>query len=183
MRNNPARALFLLLVLAAVGACGKVQARTEPVLPAPEPPALETPIPPRHVIIPVEIEPFAAAPAPAEEPPAPPPVRVTPRPAPRAEAAPPQPEPAAEPDAPRRTLQTPTNVGGTEQKIVAQMARATQDLGRIDYRALSAEGRAQYDIAKRFNQQAEEALKARNLPFAAQLADKAASLAALLLKS
>ena len=56
------------------------------------------------------------------------------------------------------------------------------DLARIDYRTLSADAKAQYDIAKRFSQQAEEALKVRNLVFAGQLADKAAALAALLLK-
>lgn len=170
-----ARAVCLVLLVAALSACGRVQARTQPMRPP-----LETPPPPPHVIVPVDIPPLVQAPEPTEEPPARPPVRSAPRPAPRAEAPPPVP-PAAEPDMPRRTLQTTTNVAETEGRIRAQMTRASQDLGRIDYRALGPEGRAQYDIAKRFNQQAEEALKARNLPFAAQLADKAASLALLLL--
>jgi len=38
----------------------------------------------------------------------------------------------------------------------------------------------QYDTAKRFIQQAEDALKAKNFVFAEQLADKAATLAAAL---
>lgn len=62
------------------------------------------------------------------------------------------------------------------------MADAARDLSRIDYRVLSADAKAQYDVAKRFSEQAEEALKAKNFVFAGQLADKAAALAALLLK-
>ena len=57
------------------------------------------------------------------------------------------------------------------------MARAGGDLNRIDYRALNADARTQYDTAKRFIQQAEEAIRAKNLPFAKNLADKAAVLA------
>ena len=59
--------------------------------------------------------------------------------------------------------------------------QASRDLGRINAGALNAEAKAQYDIAKRFVQQAEDALKARNFVFAGQLADKAAALATLLL--
>ena len=58
--------------------------------------------------------------------------------------------------------------------------RATADLNRIDYRALNAEARVQYDTAKRFISQAQEALRAKNLVFARSLADKAAALAAQL---
>jgi hypothetical protein len=61
------------------------------------------------------------------------------------------------------------------------LVRATRDLGRVDYGKLSADGRAQYDQSKRFSQQAEQALKERNLVFATTLADKAATLAAQLL--
>ncbi len=72
-------------------------------------------------------------------------------------------------------------MAGAEQDIRALLARASQDLGRIEYRTLSVEARAQYDIARRFIGQAEEGLKDRNLVFAGKLADKAAALAALLL--
>ncbi len=60
------------------------------------------------------------------------------------------------------------------------MAEAARDLDRTDYRALNAERRAQYDTARRFLQQADDALKVKNLVFAEQLADKAATLAAAL---
>jgi hypothetical protein len=50
----------------------------------------------------------------------------------------------------------------------------------VDYNRLNADARTQYDQAKRFASQADEALKARNLVFASYLADKAAALAAQL---
>ena len=49
-----------------------------------------------------------------------------------------------------------------------------------DYRKLSNEGRSQYDQAKRFADQAEQAIKERNFVFATTLAEKAATLAAQL---
>jgi len=67
-----------------------------------------------------------------------------------------------------------------ERIIRQQLQRASNDLGRIDYRALSADAKTQYDTAKRFVQQADEALHARNLVFAKTVADKAAALAAQL---
>jgi uncharacterized protein (DUF885 family) len=60
------------------------------------------------------------------------------------------------------------------------MIKASADLKRIDYRALNANARTQYDTAKRFIQQAEDAVRMKNLPFAKNLADKAAALAAQL---
>jgi hypothetical protein len=62
------------------------------------------------------------------------------------------------------------------------MAQALRDLERTDYRLLSADRRTQYDTARRFVQQAEDALKEQNLVFAEQLADKAATLAAALVR-
>ncbi len=47
---------------------------------------------------------------------------------------------------------------------------------------VDTDGRAQYDTAKRFLQQAEEALKTRNYVFAGKLADKAATMAAVLVR-
>jgi hypothetical protein len=41
------------------------------------------------------------------------------------------------------------------------LTRATTDLNRIDYRALNADARTQYDTAKRFVTQAQEALRAK----------------------
>ena len=57
------------------------------------------------------------------------------------------------------------------------MGRADGDLNRIDYRALNTDARTQYDTAKRFIEQAEEAIRMKNLLFAKNLADKAAVLA------
>jgi hypothetical protein len=48
--------------------------------------------------------------------------------------------------------------------------------------SLNADGRAQYDAARRFIQQAEEALKQRNVVFAGKLADKAATMASVLVR-
>jgi hypothetical protein len=70
-----------------------------------------------------------------------------------------------------------------ERGVRDLLGRATRDLGRVDYGRLSANGRSQYEQSKRFTEQAEQALKDRNFPFAATLADKAATLAAELLGS
>ena len=127
---------------------------------------------------------------PIEEAPGRPPARAFPRAAPRpktaqtdsAPAPAPPPSQPSEPLAPPRALQTTADASGAEQKVRVLLNSAARDLGRIDYRTLSVDAKAQYDIAKRFSEQAEEALKAKNLVFAGQLADKASTLAALLLK-
>jgi DNA replication protein DnaC len=67
-----------------------------------------------------------------------------------------------------------------ERNVRARMSEASRNLERTDYRALSPDRKEQYDTAKRFIQQAEDALKVKNLVFAGQLADKAATLAAAL---
>jgi hypothetical protein len=87
------------------------------------------------------------------------------------------PEEAVRPPA---TLQTTPaqQEGEVERRIRALMAKATGDLGRVNYQNLNADGRTQYDTAKRFVSQADEALKVKNLVFANNLADKAAQLAA-----
>ena len=64
-----------------------------------------------------------------------------------------------------------------ERKVRDVMARASRDLMRIDYRGLSAQGREQYDQAKQFSEDAEQALKDRNFVYALTLADKSATLA------
>jgi hypothetical protein len=84
---------------------------------------------------------------------------------------------------PPTTLQTtPTQrEGEVERRVRTLIAQAMNDLNRVNYQALSVDARNQYDTAKRFATQAEEALRARNLVFASNLADKAAALAAQLL--
>jgi hypothetical protein len=67
-----------------------------------------------------------------------------------------------------------------ERGIRASIARANADLNRVDYRALNSDARNQYDTAKRFIRQAEDAMHAKNLVFAKSVADKSAALAAQL---
>jgi hypothetical protein len=71
--------------------------------------------------------------------------------------------------------------GANERSVRDLLTRASRDLNRVDYMRLSTDSRAQYEQSKRFSEQAEQALKERNLIFAATLADKAATLAAELL--
>lgn len=130
-----------------------------------------------------EPEPPIKATTPAPTPPRvdrtePPPAR-TEAPADAGAAAAPAPPPATPPPA----LQTTANPTEAEQRTRAALENAKRDLNRIDVRRLNADARAQYDIARRFVQQAEDALRTRNPVFAAQLADKAAQIAALLQNS
>ena len=94
------------------------------------------------------------------------------------------PKPADDaPKAPPTTLQTtPTQrEGEVERRIRILIAQARNDLNRVNYQALNTDARNQYEMAKRFATQAEEAVRTRNLMFATNLADKAAGLAAQLL--
>ena len=107
-----------------------------------------------------------------------------PEPAKVEQAATDVPKPAEEPKpaAPTTLQTTPTQrEAEVERGVRSLIARATSDLGRVDYKALNVDARNQYDTARRFATQAEDALKARNLVFAKNLADKAAALAAQLL--
>jgi outer membrane biosynthesis protein TonB len=176
---------FCILNLALVlGGCAKAQAKV-----APEGPPLAVPQAPPRVIAAIE-EPFESVPA----------VPETPTPAPLAPARPPARQPASTPQAepkpepppavaqqpPAAPAETPRPApsptdAAEERKVRDVLARATRDLGRVDYGRLTTNGRAQYEQAKRFNDQAEQAIKDRNYVFATTLADKAASIAAELL--
>jgi len=125
-----------------------------------------------------------------DEPPTAAPLRPRP-PAPRADTAkpePPKPEVPAdasksdEPRTPATLLQTAPTQRETEEeaRIRTLLDRAAGSLNRIDYRNLGANARMQYDTAKGFIKQAEDAIKTKNLLFASSLADKAAALAAQL---
>lgn len=173
---------FVLLVglTTSLGACAaKAQTRTEVEMPLLEPP----PAPPRVVAsYPIEPESVPAAPAVEAAAPARPPVR-TQRPE-RSEPAQSAPEPVQETARPPSLTLTPSP--GTETQTLAAirdlMARAARDLSRINQASLTADGRTQYDTARRFLQQAEDALKTRNIVFAGKLADKAATMAAVLVR-
>lgn len=182
------RAWAVLVVVVALGvgsaACAKARAAT-----APDGPPLQVPQPPQRVLVPVE-EPAATAVAP--EPETPPPAATAPRPpAAKPATAEPKPQPALPAAVQAPPPRTPTETrelrapsptsAATDRSVRDMLARASRDLSRVNYSRLSADGRAQYEQSKRFSEQAEEALKERNLIFAATLADKAATLAAELL--
>jgi len=192
MRATRIAFLFVLGAFAASG-CSRAAAKSSP-----DNPPLETPAPPPRDVEPIDTETPAPVPLPQE------PARNAPRlrPAPSSQqprenrteppkVEPPKPEPppaAAEPpkpeEAPRppTTLQTmPTTAEGeVERSIHATLQRANADLNRVDYRTLNADAKNQYDTAKSIIRQANEAIRAKNLLFAKNLADKAAALAAQL---
>jgi outer membrane biosynthesis protein TonB len=173
----------VLFVAALSGACAKAQAES-----VPDGPPLQMPLPPEHVLIPVE-PPSETAAAPEPEPPPPPTAEAPRTPAARPTPAPkPQPTvptaaapPAQTPPVEPRELTAPSQASANERNVRDLLARASRDLGRVDYSRLSSDRRSQYEQSKRFSEQAEQALKDRNLIFAATLADKAATLAAELL--
>jgi len=178
-------AAFVALALAAAG-CASLRARSDPAGPP-----LATPLPPPHTIPAVEIEAEPPALPAGNEGPTPVVVHPPPRLAApkhdktsdKTEVAPPAAVPAPpQANAPLPPLQTMANVTEVERNIRMRIAQANRDLDRTDYRALSTARRTEYDTAKRFIQQAEEALKVKNLVFAEQLADKAATLAAALVQ-
>jgi hypothetical protein len=157
------------------GACARLHARTAG-------PALETPVPPPRVVPkaspPIESQPIVASPPVGEVQPAAP-TTINP---PDATPPPPAPTPAIAPAAaePPPTLQTSANPTAAEQHTRTVLQSASRDLDRIDVRTLSADAKAQYDIARRYVEQAGDALNEKKFEFAQQLADKAATLAALL---
>jgi len=192
------RRLLTWLLAAALGAplttaCTRTHAKTTP-----EAPPLDVPPPPPRVVVDTaEPEPQEPVPLP-EEPahhtparPRPAKPAEAPRPegqhpeAPKPEAppaeAPKPPEEAPKPPPPT-TLQTtpPQAEVEVEKGVRSLLGRAQSDLSRVDYKGLNADARGQYDMAKRFMSQADEALKAKNLVFARVMADKAAALAAQL---
>jgi hypothetical protein len=164
------------------GACAKARANTDVPMPVLMPPEA----PPRNIDM------YMDEPVPTVEPglvdaalATPPPRPQTRPPAPRPE--PPKIEPArTEPPLPAAAPPALTlkPAPGSEQKTEASirdlMLRASRDLQRVNYAALDADGRAQYDTARRFMQQAEDAMKGGNLAFAGKLADKAATMASVL---
>ena len=182
-------ACALVVMSMAAAGCSRISARTvtapPPPLDIPSPPPrvvetadAETPSPGTLVDAPSGAAPSSRRPPPRIETPKPDPPKQEPPPAPPAEAPPP-----AEPAKPVSTLQTtpPDREPALEQEIRTRLAAANRDLNRVDYKALSNDAKLQYDQAKRFATQAEEAMiKKGNLVFARTLADNAANIAAQL---
>jgi hypothetical protein len=174
-----------------VSGCVRAHARTEP-----EPPPLDVPAPPPRNVEARKLEvppPVTLVEEPAQT------ILPAPRPAPSAQQRgdPTKSEPAkVEPAVPVETARPaeesrsqPTTTLQTtpaEREVQVEkhtrdlLARALGDLNRIDYSRLKADARTQYDQARRFISQAEDALLRKNLVFANNLADKASTLAAQL---
>lgn len=183
----------LLAVAVLASGCAKAHARTIPDAP------LDMPLPPPREVESTEAEapppvPLVQEPARATLPPRPRPAparepqRAEPKPEsakpepPKTEPAPPDAKPADEQPHVPTTLQTTpaTAEGEVERGVRATLTRATNELNRIDYRSLNTDARMQYDTAKRFIRQADDWVKAKNLVYAKNLADKAAAIAAQL---
>jgi uncharacterized protein (DUF885 family) len=92
-------------------------------------------------------------------------------------APPPTPTPTPPPAG---SLETTTNPAELEGRARGLISSAEKTLEKIDVKALSGEAKTQYDTARRFLKQADDALKAKNVVYAWQLADKANTLATLL---
>jgi hypothetical protein len=186
------------VAVASAAGCAKPKPAVEPELPP-----LEAPPPPPRLLPPLvggPIETPAVAPPPTEagRPPAPArrrpegprggdngAARQEPRPAdgpktePLGDATRP-PEEIAPPERAPILQLAPAESDANEEAIQQVLSRATRDLGRVDYRALSPDAKAQYDTAKRFMVLADQAIKDRNFVFARTLADKAAAIAGVL---
>jgi hypothetical protein len=190
--RRSSRALWSMAVLCVLASgCVRTQAKVTPDAPLdmPEPPprdveSAESEPPPLVPLVqePARNTPARPRPAPQREPSRTEPSRPEPaRPEPPAvEPSRPAEEPPRPPGAIILQTTPPTAEGDVERSIRASITRANGDLNRVDYRALNNDARTQYDTAKRFIRQADEALRAKNLVFAKTVSDKAAALAAQL---
>ena len=80
-------------------------------------------------------------------------------------------------------LRTPDTANDAEvsRKVRETLARAGDNLNKINYNGLNQGAKGQHDTARRFIAQAEDALKSKNLVFARYLADKAENISASLI--
>jgi hypothetical protein len=188
-------AAALLLAIAGVSTgCAKAQAAVEP-----EMPALAVPPPPPRVLPPLEGQPIEAATTAPSEPQARPRAprtrsetargvgNGTSKPETRADAAVATAAPSESPVAEAETLAPPPAIqlapagdAVSEQNTRGRLVQAERDLQRVDYQRLNSDAKVQYDTAKRFIVLAQQAITDRNLLFAHTLADKAATIAAVL---
>jgi hypothetical protein len=183
------RTSTLLLALLSVGlgasGCASTTAKTRS-----DPAPLAIPEPPPRLIEPLPEVAEMPPPEPERHDPVPPAPRITrpprdtgaARPDPKPDPAKPvEPPPVVEtpiPSAPRAELRTPETANEEMSREVRDtLDRASKTLGRVDYRTLAKDGQEQYNTAKRFMEQAEEALRARNQIAAKYLADKADTIA------
>ena len=161
----------------ALSGCTKVQAKTPG--PAPTPP-LAVPDPPIRLYLPVDVEP--PPPPPATEKPTPtttPANRPRPTPTPTPTPAPPATS-AGETTAPP-VVQT-SDQAQNEAKAREHLRNAENNLQKVQSKPLGRAAQDQYESAQKFVRMTKEALIARNYVYAVYCAEKAATLAALLVK-
>jgi hypothetical protein len=183
-----ASAFCILISAFALDGCAKTQAKA-----VPDGPPLAVPMAPPRVVAPTDAEPLAANP-PAPEPASAPPPRTTARPnaatPPRRSATTATTEPEPKPETPAAAPETPVVTprpvpppadAAADRRVRDILRKATTDLNRVDYQRLSTDGKAQYELSKRFSDQAEQALKDRNYAFATTVAEKASAVATELL--
>jgi len=180
----PTAVVVAALSLTATGCTRKVIAAAPPPVPLAVPS-----VPPRivgPVVVPEERpQPVAEAPTAPTQRPASRPARAANRP-PDPEAAVEDPqraraegaEPVAASPTPAPLLRTRDTANDVEaaRKVQEVLRRAEQNLAKVNYRGLSANGRKDADTARRFITQAGEALEKRQLVFALSMADKAEAL-------
>jgi hypothetical protein len=185
--------ILLLALIVPAGACTAARAQ---VPPEDRPALVVPPVPPRAIDpLPAEappIDPVGDLPnnVPSANPPRPRPQREPGRPhttESKPDAKPPdtpatdpaattQPQPVAQPVPP---LRTPGTSDGPEmaKQVRDTLDRADKILGKVDYQALKSDSRANYDNAKSFMKQAEDALKGNNVTAAKSLAERAENIA------
>lgn len=69
-----------------------------------------------------------------------------------------------------------------ERQATERLKRAEDDLKRVQKASLPADARDQFDTAQRFVRMAQDAMRGKNFVYAFYCADKAATLASLLVK-
>jgi outer membrane biosynthesis protein TonB len=183
----PAIVLAMLSMLS--GACASASAKGR----SKDAPAMNVPPPPPRIIDPgpeplpepvsdlppVAPPPNPAPPRPGRTPSKPPEAKPSePKPVeqPPTETPPPVAPPTGQPPAQLRTPQT-ADTSNAAKAVRTTIDRASSLLSSVNYGPLSDVRKRAYDDAKRFIQQAEEALKQGNLVFAQGVATKAETLA------
>jgi len=183
LRGLKRAGLVRLVFVAGLGAASlaltgstRVQAKT----PGPAPTPLAVPDPALRLQFTVDVEPPPPPPPATEKPAAP----ATPPRGPKPTPAPiPTPAPAssAGETAPPPVVQT-SDQAQNETRARDHLRSAETNLSKVQSKPLGRAAQDQYDSAQKFVRMAKEALTARNFVFAVYCAEKAATLAALLVK-
>jgi outer membrane biosynthesis protein TonB len=179
--------LVLLLLTIGLSACASGRAQViedRPTLAVP-------PVPPRTIEAQPPVEPPAAEPIVEPVPPLPPAPKPRPnRSASNSNTTEPKPDPkpeqtgeaanAAAPNSPPvAALRTPSTPSGPEatRQVKEALQRTNGILSKVDYQKLSTEKRENYDMAKAWMQQADDAIKKDDLRLALSFAERAENIA------